>query len=373
MDELYMGRALELARLGWGKTRPNPLVGAVVVKDGGIIAEGYHHFFGGDHAEVNALKKLDFKAEGATMYVSLEPCSHHGKTPPCVDAIIKGKISRVVVATTDPNPKVAGRGIGILRQQGIEVTTGVLEKEALELNEIFIKYITTGLPFCLLKTAMSLDGKIATAAGDSKWISNQESRDFVHTIRDRMAGIMVGISTVLKDDPLLNTRIPGKEVRHPTRIIVDSRCRIPLESRVVKTAGEQPTIVATTDLSDIGKQKALEALGVKLLVLPQEEGRVPLRLLMEELGKLQLDSVLLEGGGTLNYSALEAGVVDKVMTFIAPKILGGREALTPVEGMGKQLVRDAFQMSNIRLRSFGEDILIEGYLEGKDNYVHGNC
>ncbi len=373
MDEFYMGRALELARLGWGKTRPNPLVGAVIVKDGSIIAEGYHHFFGGDHAEVDALKKLDFKAEGATMYVTLEPCSHHGKTPPCVDAIIKSKISRVVVAATDPNPKVAGRGIGILRQQGIDVATGVLEEEALELNEIFIKYITTGLPFCLLKTAMSLDGKIATSAGDSKWITNQESRAFVHTIRDRMAGIMVGISTVLMDDPLLNTRIPNKAVSHPTRIIVDSRCRTPLESTVVKTAGEQPTIIATTDLSDIEKQKALEALGAKVLVLPNCNGQVPLRLLMAELGRLQLDSVLLEGGGTLNYSALEAGVVDKIMAFIAPKILGGREALTPVEGRGRHLVRDAFQLSNIRLSRFDEDILIEGYIEGKDKYVHGDC
>lgn len=366
MDIQYMHRALELAKLGWGKTRPNPLVGAVIVKDGRVIAEGYHHVFGGPHAEVDALQKIDFKAEGATIYVSLEPCSHHGKTPPCVDSIIRSKISKVVVATTDPNPQVAGRGIGILRQHGIEVVTGVLEKEAIELNEIFIKYITTGLPFCLLKTAMTLDGKIATATGDSKWITNEDSRAYVHTIRDRMAGIMVGISTIIKDDPQLNTRIPGMEVSQPTRIIVDSSCRIPIGSKVVETAKQQPTIVATTDLSDIARHKELQERGVSLLVLPNDKGRVPLKELMMELGKLQIDSVLLEGGGTLNYAALEAGVVDKVMSFIAPKIIGGRNAITPVEGEGRDLVRDAFEISKTRISSFKEDVLIEGYIEGKD-------
>ena len=366
MDKEYMSRALELAKLGWGKTRPNPLVGAVIVRDGGVLAEGYHHYFGGDHAEVDALKKIEFNAEGATMYVSLEPCSHHGKTPPCVDAIIRSKVSRVVVAATDPNPKVAGRGLGILRDHGIHVTTGVLEAEAIELNEVFIKYITTGVPFCLLKTAMTLDGKIATATGDSKWITNQESRAYVHKVRDRMAGIMVGISTIIKDNPLLNTRIPGKEVSQPLRIIVDSRCRIPLDSNVVETARLQPTLVATTEEAKEDKILELQKKGVKILVLPSDEGKVPLKQLMIELGKLQVDSVLLEGGGTLNYSALDKGIVDKVMTFIAPKILGGRDAITPVEGVGKQTVQEAIQLSNIKLTNFGQDILIEGYIEGKD-------
>jgi len=372
MDNSYMHRALELARLGWGKTRPNPLVGAVIARDGKVIAEGYHHFFGGPHAEVDALQKLDFKAEGATLYVNLEPCSHHGKTPPCVDSIIRSKISRVVVATTDPNPQVAGRGIGILKQHGIEVVTGVLEKEAIELNEIFIKYITTGLPFCLIKTAMTLDGKIATGTGDSKWITNEESRAYVHSLRDRMSGIMVGSTTVIKDDPQLNTRIPGKEVSQPTRIIVDSSCKIPINSKVVETARQQPTIVATTDLSDIEKHKELIEKGVNVLVLPSENGRVPLKQLMVELGRLQIDSVLLEGGGTLNYSALEAGIVDKVLSFIAPKIIGGKDAITPIEGEGKSLVRDAFEISRIKITSFKEDVLIEGYIEGKDLNVHRN-
>ncbi|WP_026477524.1 bifunctional diaminohydroxyphosphoribosylaminopyrimidine deaminase/5-amino-6-(5-phosphoribosylamino)uracil reductase RibD [Alkaliphilus transvaalensis] len=363
MEYHLMERALQLASQGWGKTRPNPLVGAVIVKDGKIISEGYHHQYGSDHAEVDALKKLNFDAKGATLYVNLEPCSHYGKTPPCVNAIIDSKIAEVVVGMKDPNPLVAGRGINILRSKGIKVVTGVLEEEAQKLNEVFIKYITTELPFVILKTAMTLDGKIATHRGDSRWISNEDSRTYVHEIRNRTAGIMVGVDTVIKDNPALNTRIQGQEVQHPLRIIVDSSCRTPLNSKVVTTVKEQATLVATTEYASVENRKRLEDAGVEVLVIPEANGKVDLKQLMKELGKRKIDSILLEGGGTLNYSALEAGIVDKVMSFIAPKLIGGKEAITPIEGNGKERISEAYQLNNISYRTFQDDLLIEAYLQ----------
>lgn len=358
-----MERALTLAKLGWGKTRPNPLVGAVIVKEEKVIAEGYHHYYGGDHAEVDALKKIKFLAKGAAIYVNLEPCSHYGKTPPCVEAIIKSKAKKVVVALQDPNPQVAGRGIKILREHGIEVVLGVLEEEARKLNEIFIKYITTSKPFCILKTAMTLDGKIATSNGDSKWITEEDARAYGHHIRDRVAGIMVGISTVLADDPQLNTRIPNKEGNQPVRIIVDSKLRIPLEVNVVKTAKQQPTLIATTNKAPKEKIEELAKLGVEVLMIKEKNEKINLESLMVQLGQRKIDSILLEGGGTLNYSALDVGIVDKVMCFIGPKIIGGRNAITPVEGTGKSLIKDAFIVEDISLEKFQKDILVEGYIK----------
>lgn len=366
MDTKYMKRALELAREGLGKTRPNPLVGAVITRDDIVISEGYHKAYGHDHAELDALKKIDFQGQGGTLYVNLEPCSHYGKTPPCVEAIIKGGIKKVVIAMTDPNPLVAGRGIEILQQHGIEVVNGVLEEEARRLNEVFIKYITSNKPFLILKTAMSLDGKIATSEGNSKWITGEESRHYVHEIRNQVAGIMVGITTVIKDNPTLNTRLAIETVSHPTRIIVDSGCRIPLDSIVIETAAQQSTIIATTNRAPKDKLEELRRKKVEVIILPERENRVDLNQLMIELGRLKIDSILLEGGGTLNYSALEEGIVDKVITFIAPKILGGTAALTPVEGMGKVNVDDAFQLENLRFDYLGKDILIEGYIKGEN-------
>ncbi|SCY82900.1 bifunctional diaminohydroxyphosphoribosylaminopyrimidine deaminase/5-amino-6-(5-phosphoribosylamino)uracil reductase RibD [Alkaliphilus peptidifermentans] len=366
MYNQYMKRVMELATQGWGKTRPNPLVGAVIEKNGKILAEGYHAGYGLDHAEVDALKQINYEADGATLYVNLEPCSHYGKTPPCVEAIIKSKIKTVIVGMTDPNPLVAGRGIEILRENGIEVISGVMENESQRLNEIFIKYITTNRPFCILKTAMTLDGKIATASGASKWITGEVSREYVHHIRNRVAGIMVGISTIMKDNPQLNTRLLNSEVNQPIRIIVDSSCKLPLTSNVVTTAKEQPTLVATTIKAPPEKIEKLQKMGVEFLVLPEENGRVDLKELMVQLGKMKVDSVLLEGGGTLNYSALESGIVDKVMTFVAPKILGGDTAITPVEGAGKDKIEDAFVLKNLSVHRFNQDIMIEGYIEGKD-------
>jgi diaminohydroxyphosphoribosylaminopyrimidine deaminase/5-amino-6-(5-phosphoribosylamino)uracil reductase len=354
-----MQRALELAVKGVGRTNPNPLVGAVIVKNDKIIAEGYHEAFGGPHAEINALKNATESVKGATMYVTLEPCSHYGKTPPCTEAIIESGITEVVVAAADPNPLVAGRGIKRLEDSGIAVWTGLLEDEAKELNEIFIKFISTGNPFVIMKTAMTIDGKIACKSGKSKWISNEKSRQHVHNLRNRLSGIMVGIGTVLKDDPSLTCR-RGEFSRQPIRIIVDSSLKIPLDAKVLTDERPEETIIATTEKLDNQKAENIKSLGAKILYVPSKDGRVDLIKLMELLGKEQIDSILLEGGGELNYSALKAGIVDKVMTFIAPKILGGKDAPTPVEGEGAMDMSQQIELENIKIQMFGDDVMIEG-------------
>ncbi|MGQ9836467.1 MAG: bifunctional diaminohydroxyphosphoribosylaminopyrimidine deaminase/5-amino-6-(5-phosphoribosylamino)uracil reductase RibD [Cyanobacteriota bacterium] len=362
MDDYYMQRALQLAEKGCGSTRPNPLVGAVIVKDGQILAEGYHQRYGSDHAEVAALKKINFQAKGTTMYVNLEPCAHYGKTPPCVEAIIQSGVRKVVVAMVDPHHKVAGKGLKRLQEAGIEVLVGVQEKEARKLNEIFIKYITTQLPFCILKTAMTLDGKIATITGESKWITGETARAYVHHLRNRVSAILVGVQTIIQDNPQLNTRIHSEEVNQPIRVVVDSSLHIPLDSYIVETAMQQPTWIATTKKAPLEKIKLLEAKGAQVFVLPEKEGRVDLVELVKQLGEREVDSFLLEGGGTLNYAALEAGIVDKVLTFIAPKIIGGSSAKTPVEGKGIARLNQAFQLQDISVKMFAEDVLVEGYL-----------
>lgn len=362
MDTKYMKRALELAQMGVGHTNPNPLVGAVIVKDGRIIGEGYHQEYGGPHAEVNAFNNAIEDVEGAAMYVTLEPCSHYGKTPPCANKIVEKKIKKVIIGLSDPNPLVAGKGIEILKSNGVEVVTGVLEEEGRRLNEIFLKYITAKIPFVILKTAMTLDGKIAAYTGDSKWITNELSRDFVHLIRHRVSGIMVGIGTVLADDPMLNTRLKGTEGSAPNRIIIDSNARLPLTAKVLNMESEAKTIVAATEQANKDRLKQLKEKGAEIIITPEKAGRVDLTYLMKELGKREIDSVLLEGGGTLNYSALEEGIVDKVYAFIAPKIIGGRDAKTPVEGRGKAYVKDAIVLNDIRMQSFDNDIMIEGYI-----------
>ncbi len=363
MEMKYMDRALSLARQGIGYTRPNPLVGAVIVKEGRIIGEGYHEVYGGPHGEINAFKNASEDVAGATMYVTLEPCSHYGKTPPCANAIVEKGIKKVVIAMADPNPLVAGRGIELLKANGIEVITGILEDEAKKVNEIFLKYITTGLPFCLLKTAMTLDGKIATHTGDSKWITNGKSRSYVHQLRHQYGGIMVGIGTILADDPMLTTRLDTGKGKDPIRIIVDSHGKIPLASRVLHVSSQSRTVIATTDQIPEKKRIALEELGAEVILLPPIQGQVNLSALMKALGERKIDSVLLEGGSALNFGALEAGIIDKVMTFISPKILGGTAAKTPVGGQGKSLASDAIQLKNISMNRFDEDILIEGYVD----------
>ncbi|SHK34410.1 diaminohydroxyphosphoribosylaminopyrimidine deaminase / 5-amino-6-(5-phosphoribosylamino)uracil reductase [Tepidibacter formicigenes DSM 15518] len=366
MNVNYMKSALELAKLGIGYVNPNPLVGAVIVKDGKIISEGYHQFYGGPHAEINAFKNTTEDVKGATMYVTLEPCSHYGKTPPCVQEIVKKGISKVVIAMKDPNPIVSGKGIKILKENKIEVIYGVLEEEAKKLNEIFIKYITEKVPFCILKTAMTLDGKIACYTGDSKWITNEFSRKYVHELRHRVSGIMVGIETVLMDNPQLTTRLEDKKGNSPTRIVVDSKGRIPLDSNVLNKNLEGNTIIATTEIAHKNKIKSIKEMGLDVIVTPIKDNKVDLNYLMKELGKINIDSILLEGGSTLNYSALNEGIVDKVIFFIAPKILGGINAKTPVGGQGKEYVKDAFKLYDLEMSRFEDDFMIQGYIRKRE-------
>lgn len=363
MHEHYMRRALELAKCGWGKTNPNPLVGAVIVKNGEIIAEGYHEALGCVHAEVAAFLNSKQDVSGGTLYVNLEPCSHYGRTPPCARAIIEAGIKEVIIAMIDPNPKVAGRGIQMLKDAGIKVTIGVLAEEATQLNEIFIKYITKSRPFVIMKSAMTIDGKIASVSGDSRWISGESSRQYVHIMRSRVSAVMAGINTVLMDNPLLTTRLAHNKGKDPVRIVIDSKGIIPEDCNVINADSEAGVILATTSAIESRKEKLLVEKGVRIIKAENKEGHVDLDKLMEELYRLEIDSILLEGGGGLNASALNYGIVDKVMLFIAPKIIGGRNAVTPVEGTGVQLMKDAIGLKNINVSRFGEDILVEGYID----------
>ena len=360
-DIYYMKRAIELARKGEGKTSPNPLVGAVIVKDGRIIGEGYHKYYGGNHAEVEAINNAKESVRGATIYVNLEPCSHYGKTPPCAIRLVEDGVRKVVMGIRDPNPKVSGQGIKILEDSGIEVVEGVLEKEAKELNEVFIKYIISRRPFVYLKYAMTLDGKIATINGDSKWISNEKSRQEVHKLRNKVSGIMVGINTIIVDDPSLNVRM--NEGQDPTRIIVDSNCRISPNAKVLQIESDARTIVAVTRNADPLKVALIEETGAEVLVIGEREGRVDLKSLLKLLGKRGIDSILIEGGGSLIWSALEEELVDKVQVYIAPKLIGGVKSPTPVGGKGIDLMSEAIELYDIKRKIFDEDIMIEGYIK----------
>jgi len=364
-NEKYMRRAIELAKKGIGKVNPNPLVGAVIVKDGEIISEGYHAVYGDLHAERNAFKNLKNKedAKGAEMYVTLEPCCHHGKQPPCTEAVIEHGISKVYVGSFDPNEMVAGKGIEMLRNAGIEVVTGFLQEECDALNPVFFHYITKKTPYVLMKYAMTLDGKIATHTGHSKWISGEQSRMRVQETRNALMGIMVGIGTVLNDDPLLTCRLEGG--RNPVRIICDSKLRIPLSSQIVDTAEEVPTIVATIEPHPEynrywhEQKEFLEKNHVKVLTVKEEgDGQIDLKDLMVELGKQGIDSLMIEGGSTLNYSALQAGIVNRMEVYIAPKMFGGVGFYTPVGGNGVELATEGFPCHFHSMEQIGEDILL---------------
>ena len=357
-DTRFMHIALSQALQGLGKVNPNPLVGAVIVRDGIMIGSGYHEHFGGPHAEINAIRDAKASVEGATMYVTLEPCSHFGKTPPCADALIEAKIAKVVIAMKDPNPRVAGRGIERLKDNGIEVVVGLLEKEAKEINRIFIKYIQTKLPYVVMKTAMSLDGKIATATGHSQWISCPESRQYVHSLRNELKGILVGVNTVITDDPELTTRLEGAEGRNPIRIVVDTNGRIPISAKMLKNGVGNPVIIATTHNFPKPKRIYLEAAGHTVLTLPERDGKVDLSTLMSELGGMGIDGILLEGGGTLNESALKNGIVDEIQFIIAPLLIGGRDAITPVEGTGFNTIDEGIKLQQMTTRQIGNDILV---------------
>jgi diaminohydroxyphosphoribosylaminopyrimidine deaminase/5-amino-6-(5-phosphoribosylamino)uracil reductase len=347
----YMKRAISLASLGEGHVNPNPLVGAIIVKDGHIIGEGYHQQYGGPHAEVNAFNHASEDVTGATLFVTLEPCAHYGKTPPCALKIIEKKIKKVIIAKTDPNPLVNMKGIELLKNAGIEVEYGLLSEEVERQNEIFLKYIQTKTPFVALKYAMTLDGKIATLTHDSKWITNEKSRYYVHQLRNRYMAIMVGVNTIIADDPHLNTRLDTPS-RNPIRIILDPHLRIPRDAYVIKTALTQPTIL----VSDHEDQE-LKARGVQFIVL---KSPFDLKDLMKRLGEEKIDSLLIEGGAFTHAQALEQGIVDKVYTFIAPKLIGGVDALSPVGGKGIPTMNQAYHLKDIHYQTFDDDILIEG-------------
>ena len=366
-DQDYMRQALALAERGRGWTSPNPMVGAVIVKDGRVIGEGWHERYGDLHAERNALKHATESVEGATMYVTLEPCCHHGKQPPCTEAISAAGIHRVVVGSADPNPLVAGKGVAILRSHGISVTENVLRVECDALNEVFLHYIRHKQPFVVMKAAMTLDGKIATHTGASRWVTGEEARAHGHALRHRYAAIMVGVGTVLADDPKLTCRLPGG--RNPLRIVCDTHLRTPLDAKLVQTAKETPVLIAACETAP-EKRAPYEEAGCKVWVLPEHAGHVDLEALMQRLGEVGIDSVLLEGGGTLNWAALEAGIVQKVCSYVAPKLFGGRDAKTPVEGIGIDTPDEAAQLRITEITRLGEDILIESEVTG---HVHRDC
>ena len=363
-DEYYMHIAVSLAERGAGWVSPNPLVGAVVVKNHRIIGQGWHQKCGEAHAERNALAACTEPPEGADLYVTLEPCCHYGRQPPCTDAILHAGIRRVFVGSPDPNPLVAGKGVEILRRHGVEVREHVLQQECDRLNPIFFHYIRTRRPYVIMKYAMTLDGKIAAHTGSSRWITGPAARAHVQQQRHRCRGIMVGVGTVLQDDPLLTCRMEGG--RNPIRILCDTRLRTPLTAQVVRTAGNVPTILATCCTDTARQQPYLDA-GCQVLPVPQRHGQLDLSALMAQLGAMQIDSILLEGGGTLNWSALQSGIVQHVQTYISPKLLGGRDAKTPLEGTGLSAPADAPLLTNCTVRTLGEDFLLEGDVA---EYVH---
>lgn len=356
----YMKRAIQLAKKGQGFTNPNPMVGAVIVKDGRIIGEGYHKKYKELHAERNAIASLKEDAKGSTMYVTLEPCCHYGKTPPCTEAIIENGISKVVIGSRDPNPLVAGKGVKILREHGIEVVCDFLKEECDKLNPVFFHYITTKMPYVTMKYAMTCDGKIATKNNDSKWITGENSRNEVHKMRHNNMGIVAGIGTVLADNPMLNVRIEG--LKSPIRIICDSNLRIPMESEIVKTANKYKTIIAYVN-GDSDKINALEKEGFILQKFSSKDGKVDLNELMQYLGEQNIDSIFVEGGANLNDSFMREGLVNRLEVFVAPKVFGGADARSPIEGMGVDFVSEAKEFSLENVRRIDEDILLS-YVAG---------
>lgn len=361
-DEYYMKIALELAEKGRGFVNPNPMVGAVIVKNNEIIGQGYHEKYGTFHAERRAIENCVSSPKGATMYVTLEPCCHYGKTPPCTEAIIENGISKVVVGTKDPNPLVAGKGIEQLIQSGIEVDVGVLEEECKEINKVFLHYVKNNTPYVVMKYAMTMDGKIATYTGKSKWITGEVARQKVHADRHNYKAIMVGVDTVIADDPLLNCRIDGGE--NPIRIICDTNLRTPLNAKVVTTARDIPTIIATS-CQDAEKQQQYITSNCDVIVVPSKDEHIDLNKLMIMLGDKKIDSILLEGGSRLNWSAFQSQIVNKIQTYIAPKIFGGIDAKVPIAGVGVENPNEAFLLTNTKVTMLGEDILIESEVINK--------
>ena len=355
-DAEYMRRAIRLAEKGRGWTNPNPLVGCVIVKNGEIVAQGYHEKIGGWHAERNAILNCQADLTDATAYVTLEPCCHHGRTPPCSDLLIERGIKKVFIGSRDPNPLVSGKGAKQLRAAGVEVVEDFLREECDQLNPIFFHYIQTKRPYVLLKYAMTADGKIATSTGESKWITGELARAKVQETRHQYRAIMVGVETVLADNPMLNSRMPN--ARQPVRIVCDSHLRTPLDCQLVQTAKDYPTIIATIS-EDLQKIAKFEPLGVEVLLCKAKNRRVDVSDLLQKLGEKQIDSLLIEGGASLNFSALESGVVNRVHCYIAPKLVGGKAAKTPIGGEGICYLSQAVKLKMNSIEMVGEDVLID--------------
>ena len=355
-----MQRALELARQGLGTASPNPSVGAVLVRDGSIVGEGMTQPAGGPHAEAAAIAQAGEQARGAALYVTLEPCNYHGRTPPCVPAIVEAGIVEVHAATLDPNPRVDGRGAVDLEAAGVRVSVGEEEEAAQRLMEAHFTWITTGMPFVLAKYAMSLDGKIATAAGDSRWISGAASRRRVHRMRATCDAVMVGIGTALRDDPQLTARDEDDRPldRQPLRVVMDSHARLPGTARLLSAPGRM--LVAVADASP-EREAALRDAGAELVRLPAADGRVDLRALLQHLGSREVTGLLVEGGGTLLASLFRQGLVDKVCAFVAPVLIGGRDAPTPWDGAGAGNVADALRLERVSIERLGDDMMVVGY------------
>lgn len=358
-DQQMMERCLTLAAKGIGYTAPNPMVGAVIVKDGAVIAEGYHEYFGGPHAEIVAIEKADQNIKGAHLYVNLEPCSHRGKTPPCTLALIKQGFSKVFIGNIDPNPLVAGKGIKRLEKAGIEVHTGLLEEEGHRLNEKFFYYIQNKRPFVALKTATSLDGKIATYSGESQWITSEKCRKIVHEMRQEYMAILVGINTVIADNPALTVRLPG-EVKNPIKVVVDTTLKTPHGYKVLDD--KAPLIIATTRMASRSRVNEFKQYKhVQILECPLKDGVVDLDFLMDKLGEEGIDSVLVEGGGSINFSVLQHHLPQKIYAFIAPKIIGGVTSKSSFSGKGIRHLADVPQLKEVKYHKVGDDLLIEGY------------
>jgi len=357
-----MELALDLAGKGQGFTSPNPMVGALVVSEGRVVGKGYHEAAGLPHAEINALREAGESAEGATLYVTLEPCHHAGRTPPCTREVIRAGVKRVVVAMKDPNPDVVGGGAEYLIRHGIAVTVGVCEDRARRLNEFFVKYVRTKRPFVIVKCAATLDGRIATRTGDSKWVTGEPARQFVHQLRHAVDAIMVGINTVKRDNPRLTTRLKDVAGKDPIRIVLDSRLTIPLDAQVLTIASDAETLIVTGQGVLSEKRTTLERRGIRVLTMPLKAGRIDLEPLMAKLGVMEITSLMIEGGSRLLASALNAGLVDKVAFFYAPKILGGDDGVPICKGPGPLKMRDCIPVTDVRVQCFGQDVMIEGYL-----------
>lgn len=356
-----MEHALSLAARGRGRTSPNPMVGTVLTREGAIVGTGYHAYAGSDHAEPAALKAAGASARGAVCYVTLEPCAHQGRTPPCTEALIQAAVSKVVVATYDPNPLVAGRGVKRLREAGISVEVGLLQEEAVRLNEAYFTYIQRGRPLVLLKAALSLDGKLATRTGDSKWITGEPARHRVHEMRNTVDAVVVGIGTVLRDDPMLTTRLEGQERRDPLRVVVDSRGRLPLTARLLRTGARLP-LVAVGERTSQARLRRLQEGGAEVMVFPPGDGGISLPDLFRELGRRDITSVMIEGGGRLATSALQEGIVDKLILMVAPVLIGGEKAPMLLQGDGVEKIGEALCVKQMTVERVGEDLVLEGYL-----------